>query len=87
VRPRVVAGRGSGCAHRSLRPTDEYRDVTAADEQLDEARQRGWLGEINRLEHILAAVDDKLEEIHRATRRLSVVELTVPRVGGATLST
>ncbi|MGH6693268.1 MAG: tyrosine-type recombinase/integrase [Gammaproteobacteria bacterium] len=128
---------------RSLRPTDEYRDVTAAEwdefeqhfakrkiaigdclraygtncvheyaceqcklarpdpdaqprlertrdglvEQLDEARQRGWLGEIERLEHILAAVDDKLDEIGRATRRLSVVVLTVPPARRAELST
>jgi hypothetical protein len=119
---------------RSLRPADEYRDITAAEwdefeahfakrkiaigycmraygtncvheyaceqcklarpdpdaqprlqrtrdglvEQLDEARQRGWLGEIERLEHILAAVDDKLDEIERAQRRLSVVELPLP---------
>ncbi len=48
-------------------------------EQLEEARQRGWLGEIERLEHILAAVEDKLEEIERAHRRLGVaVELPFP---------
>jgi integrase len=120
---------------RSLRPADEYRDVTDAEwdefeehfakrkiaigdcmraygtscvheyaceqcklarpdpdaqprlrrtrdglvEQLAEARQRGWLGEIERLGHILAAVDDKLSEIERAHRRLSVaVELPFP---------
>ena len=119
---------------RSLRPADEYRDVTAAEwdefeehfakrkiaigdcmraygtscvheyaceqcklarpdpgaqprlrrtrdglvEQLDEARQLGWLGEIERLQHILAAVDDKLDEIERAQRRISVVALTSP---------
>jgi len=40
-------------------------------EQLDEARQRGWLGEIERLDHILAAVDNKLEEIERAKRRVA----------------
>lgn len=34
-------------------------------EQLDEARQRGWLGEIERLRSLLAAVDDKLDEIER----------------------
>ena len=46
-------------------------------EQLDEARQRRWLGEIERLDHILAAVDDKPEELNRATRRVATVELTV----------
>lgn len=55
-------------------------------EQLDETRKRGWLGEIERLEHILAAIDDKLDEIERAHRRLSVVELTVPPARSANLS-
>jgi integrase len=119
---------------RSLRPADEYRDVTAEEwdefeqhfpkrkiaigdcmraygtncvheyaceqcklarpdpdaeprlqrtrdglvDQLDEARQRGWLGEIERLTHILAAVGDKLGEIERATRRVATVELMAP---------
>ena len=43
-------------------------------EQLDEAHQRGWLGEIERLDHILAAVDDKLDEIDRARRRITIVD-------------
>ncbi len=46
-------------------------------EQLDEARQRGWLGEIERLQHVLVAVDDKLDEIERAHRRLSIVKVDV----------
>jgi hypothetical protein len=127
---------------RSLRPADEYRDVTPAEwdefeqhfakrkiaigdcmraygtncvheyaceqcklarpdpdarprlqrtrdglvEQLDEARQRGWLGEIERLEHILAAVDKKLEEIDRAHRRLTIAEVAVSPAQGAMLS-
>jgi hypothetical protein len=118
---------------RSLRPADEYRDVTAEEwdefeehfaqrkiaigdcmraygtdcvheyaceqcrlarpdpgaqarlertrqglvDQLGEARQRGWLGEIERLDHILTAIDDKLEEIQRAKRRV-VVEVPLP---------
>lgn len=44
-------------------------------EQLDEASQRGWLGEMERIRHILAAIDDKLAEIQRAQRR---VELPMP---------
>ncbi|MGH9224932.1 MAG: tyrosine-type recombinase/integrase, partial [Acidimicrobiales bacterium] len=124
----IRAHRAFSHNRRSLRPSDEYRDVSAAEwdefegalrqtqdrdrrlharlgtscvheyaceqcklarpdaaarprlqrtrdglvEQLDEARQRGWLGEIERLEHILAAVDGKLAEIERAHRRLSV---------------
>jgi hypothetical protein len=47
-------------------------------EQIDEARQRGWLGEIERLDHILAAVDDKLDEITRAKRRAFMVSLPAP---------
>jgi integrase len=48
-------------------------------EQLDEARQRGWPGEIERLEHILAAVDEKLDEIQRANRRLTMTSIPPPR--------
>jgi integrase len=47
-------------------------------EQLDEARRRGWLGEIERLDHILAAVDEKLDEIERARRRITAAELALP---------
>lgn len=47
-------------------------------DQIDEARQRGWLGEIERLEHILAGVDDKLTEIDRARRRITTVDLPMP---------
>ena len=47
-------------------------------EQIDEARQRGWLGEIERLEHIVAGVDDKLTEIKRARRRITIVDLPMP---------
>lgn len=127
---------------RSLRPADEYRDVTPAEwdefeshfakrkiaigdcmraygtscvheyaceqcklarpdpdarprlqrtrdglvEQLDEARQRAWLGEIERLEHILAAVDEKLEELDRAHRRVTIAEVAVSPARGAKLS-
>ena len=49
-------------------------------EQLDEARQRGWLGEIERLDHILAAVNDKLDEINRARRRIAVVDTPTVRL-------
>ncbi len=47
--------------------------------QIDEARQRAWLGEIERLEHILAGVDDKLAGIERARRRIATVDLPMPR--------
>lgn len=38
-------------------------------EQLAEANERGWHGEIERLNHIIAAVDDKLATIERSQRR------------------
>ena len=47
--------------------------------QIDEARQRAWLGEIERLEHILAGVDDKLAEIERTRRSIATVDLPMPR--------
>jgi hypothetical protein len=47
-------------------------------EQLKEAGQHGWLGEIERLQHILAAVDDKLDEIARARRRITAAKLALP---------
>jgi hypothetical protein len=47
-------------------------------DQLAEACQRGWLGEIERLDHILAAVDDKLNEITRVRRRITVVDAPMP---------
>jgi hypothetical protein len=47
-------------------------------DQLDEASHRGWLGEIERLDHILAAIDDKLDEIQRARRRVDTVGLIAP---------
>ncbi|MBK5222840.1 MAG: site-specific integrase [Acidimicrobiia bacterium] len=46
-------------------------------DQLDEARQRAWLGEMERLDHILVAVDGKLDEIDRVTRRVTAVEVTM----------
>jgi hypothetical protein len=49
-------------------------------EQLDEVSQRGWLGEIERLDHILAAVNDKLEEIERARRRITSVHVPTLRL-------
>jgi integrase len=48
-------------------------------EQLDEARQCGWLGETERLDHILAAVDEKLDEINRARRRITIVDAPTRR--------
>lgn len=48
-------------------------------EQTEESRQRGWLGEIERLTHILAGVDDKLAEIERARRRITTVAVPTPR--------
>ena len=48
-------------------------------DQTDEARERGWHGEIERLTHILAAVDDKLAEIERARRRITIVAVPTPR--------
>jgi integrase len=37
--------------------------------QLQEAQQRGWAGETDRLTYILAGVDDKLAELERLQRR------------------
>ncbi|MDQ6616451.1 MAG: integrase [Actinomycetota bacterium] len=52
-------------------------------EQTQEARDRGWLGEVERLTHILAGVDDKLAEIERAERQTTIVQLGPPRIGTA----
>ncbi|MDQ6614920.1 MAG: site-specific integrase [Actinomycetota bacterium] len=49
-------------------------------EQTQEARDRGWLGEVERLTHILAGVDDKLAEIERAERQTTIVQLGPPRI-------
>lgn len=53
-------------------------------EQLEEAAARGWNGETERLTHILAGVNDKLDELDRAARRASLVMLPNPvtRRGG-----
>lgn len=48
-------------------------------EQMEEAANRGWQGESERLTFILAAVDDKLDELHRIERRSSLVALPTPR--------
>ncbi|MGH9033756.1 MAG: hypothetical protein ACRDZV_16655, partial [Acidimicrobiia bacterium] len=45
--------------------------------QLDEANQRGWQGEVERLNHIIAAVDAKLAEIQRS-ERLTVTLVASP---------
>jgi hypothetical protein len=42
-------------------------------EQLDEAREHHWLGEIERLTHILTAVDNKLDDLDRARRRITLI--------------
>lgn len=80
---------GTNCVHeyaceqcKLARPDAAARDRLARPrqglvDQFDEARRRGWLGEIERLGHILAAIDDKLDDIDRATRRVGAVELTV----------
>jgi hypothetical protein len=39
-----------------------------------------------RLEHVLAAVDEKLEELDRAHRRLIITEVAVSAARGAKLS-
>jgi hypothetical protein len=90
---------GTNCAHeyaceqrRLARPDPDARPRLQRTrdglvEQLDEARRRGWLGEIERLQPILAAVDDKLEELQRAQRRVNTIELTVSPARCAKLST
>ena len=47
-------------------------------EQLEEAATRGWNGETERLTHILAGVNDKLDELDRVARRTSLVMLPNP---------
>ncbi len=49
-------------------------------EQVEEARERGWRGEIERLTYILAGIQDKLDEIERSERRTTVIELGPPRL-------
>jgi hypothetical protein len=44
-------------------------------EQVQEARDRGWLGEVERLAHILVGFDDKLAEIDRSERQATIVQL------------
>jgi len=81
---------GTSCVHeyaceqcRLARPdpgaeTRLRRTRQGIDAQLEEARQRSWLGEVERLTHIAAAVDDKLEEMERARRRTGMVQLPLP---------
>jgi integrase len=49
-------------------------------EQTDEARERGWQGEVERLTYILTGVQDKLDEIDRAARRTTLVQLGPSRL-------
>jgi len=49
-------------------------------EQAEEARERGWRGEVERLTYILAGIQDKLDEIERSERRTTIVELGPPRL-------
>ncbi len=53
-------------------------------EQVEEARDRGWRGEVERLTYILAGIQDKLEEIKRSERRTTIIELGPPRLQPAT---
>jgi len=53
-------------------------------EQVEEARERGWRGEVERLTYILAGIQDKLEEIKRSERRTTIIELGPPRLQPAT---
>jgi hypothetical protein len=48
-------------------------------EQSDEARERGWRGEVERLNYILGGIQDKLDEIERSERRRTIVRLGPPR--------
>jgi site-specific recombinase XerD len=43
-------------------------------EQIDEARERGWAGEVERLDYIVAGVDDKLAELDRNHRRVTWID-------------
>jgi len=48
-------------------------------EQVEEARERGWRGEVERLNYILGGIQDKLDEIERSERRTTIVQLGPPR--------
>ena len=50
-------------------------------EQLADAHQRGWAGEIERLNYILAGVNDKLAELDRNERRLTWIAPPIPKPG------
>lgn len=50
-------------------------------EQLDDAHQRGWAGEVERLDYILAGVDDKLVELVRNERRLTWIATPTRKPG------
>jgi integrase len=49
-------------------------------EQAQEARERGWQGEAERLTYILAGVEDKLGEIDRSARRATLIQLGPSRL-------
>jgi hypothetical protein len=45
-----------------------------------EARERGWHGETERLNYILAGIQDKLDQIERSEQRATIVQLDPPRI-------
>lgn len=49
-------------------------------EQAAEAGERGWHGETERLNYILAGIQDKLSEIKRSERRATITQLELPRI-------
>jgi hypothetical protein len=53
-------------------------------EQAEEARERGWRGEVERLTYILAGIQDKLDAIERSERRTTIVQLGPPRTRRST---
>jgi integrase len=83
---------GSSCSHEyaceqcnlarpdeSARPRLE-RVLASLNEQLEEAAERDWKGEIERLTYIRTAVLGKIEDLDRAARRIQVVSLPMPTV-------
>jgi hypothetical protein len=81
---------GASCAHEyaceqcsMARPDESARPrldriLASLGEQLDEATERKWRGEIERLTYIREGVLDKIDQLDRAARRSQVVTLPMP---------
>lgn len=83
---------GTDCVHEYAceqcnlaRPSEEARPRLLRThesllEQLQEAKDRRWRGEIERLTHIITAIEGKIDDLDRAARRIATVMLPTPRL-------